>query len=96
MSDNSPDNLNGDTSRPPVFHEQEWNRIVADCKLSERQGQIVGYLMQSRTRGEIQQALNIRPSALRTHYDRARLRLQARDTMEMAMRIFETYRRLFG
>lgn len=83
-----------DPSRPPLFTLEEWRAIVRMLALSPRQAQIVGYLMQSKSRNEIQRALAITPSTFRTQYDRARARLSADDTMALAYRVFETFRTL--
>ncbi len=83
-----------DHTRPPLFTLEEWRAIVRTLALSPRQAQIVGYLMQSKTRSEIQRALAITPSTFRTQYDRARARLRAEDTMALAYRVFEAFRTL--
>ena len=83
-----------DQSRPPLFSLEEWRAIVRTLALSPRQAQIVGYLMQSKSRSEIQRELAITPSTFRTQYDRARARLSAEDTMALAYRVFETFRTL--
>ena len=90
---NTPDE--GDPSCPRCFTVDEWQATVRFLKLSPRQAQIVGYLMQSMSRETIQRILNITPSSFRTHYDRARAKLRAQDMMEMSVCVFVAFRNLF-
>lgn len=95
MASSDSDNLPSDPSCPRCFTAAEWRRIVADVRLSPKQSQIAGYLMQSKSRHEIQRILGMRPSTFRTHYDRARAKLLAEDTPGMFVRLFEVFRELF-
>ncbi|HEY4310199.1 MAG TPA: hypothetical protein VGN12_12180 [Pirellulales bacterium] len=85
-----------DASRPPLFSFNEWRQVVHVLKLSKRQAEIVGYLMQSQTRSSIQRILKIKPSTFRTQYDRARARLGASDKMAISYRVFEVFRQIHG
>jgi len=91
-----PNNNDNEPWRPTLFSSEEWGSIVSHLKLSPRQAQIVGFLLQSVSRESIRRLLGITGAALRTHYDRARARLKAEDQMQIAMRVFKAFRDLYG
>lgn len=82
----------GEPWLPPLFGNEEWREIVAALSLSPRQAQIVGLLIQGRKDKEIGAALSISKSTVRTHLIETKARLAADDRMELAYRVFWTFR----
>jgi DNA-binding CsgD family transcriptional regulator len=78
--------------RPPLFCPEEWCEMVSLSNLSPRQAQVVGLVMQSRQDKEIITALDISPSTVRTHLKEAKARLDARDRVGLAYRMFWQFR----
>lgn len=78
--------------RPPVFGPEEWRELIECCGLSPRQSQIVGLVMQSQQDKEIITALKISHSTCRTHLCEAKARLEARDRVGLAYRLFWNFR----
>ena len=83
-----------DTTRPPLFTDEEWRLIVASLMLSPRQAETVGLLMQSKTDKEIASSLGIAKRTVRTHLEESKFRLNAIDRVGLACRVFEGFRRL--
>jgi DNA-binding CsgD family transcriptional regulator len=78
--------------RPPLFCPEEWCEIVTLADLSPRQAQVVGLVMQSQQDKEIIAALNISQSTLRAHIKEAKVRLEAKDRVGLAYRMFWKFR----
>jgi DNA-binding CsgD family transcriptional regulator len=78
--------------RPPLFCPEEWDEIVALSDLSPRQAQVVGLVMQSRQDKEIITALDISHATIRSHIKEAKARLDARDRVGLAYRMFWKFR----
>jgi len=84
----------GEPWLPPLFSNEEWREIVAALSLSPRQAQIVGLLIQGRKDKEIGAALAISKSTVRTHLIETKARMAAEDRMELAYRVFWTFREI--
>jgi DNA-binding NarL/FixJ family response regulator len=82
----------GEPWLPPLFSNEEWREIVAALSLSPRQAQIVGLLIQGRKDKEIGAALAISKSTVRTHLIETKARMAAEDRVELAYRVFWTFR----
>lgn len=82
----------GEPWLPPLFSNEEWREIIDALSLSPRQAQIVGLLIQGRKDKEIGAALSISKSTVRTHLIETKARLAADDRMELAYRVFWTFR----
>lgn len=77
---------------PAIFSPEEWRELIDACGLSPRQAEIVGLLMQSWPCREIISTLGISESTFRTQLDRAKVRLAARDRVELIYRVFWRFR----
>lgn len=77
---------------PPLFGPEEWRALIECCGLSPRQAQVVGLVMQSQQDKEIITALTISHSTCRTHLCEAKARLDARDRVGLAYRLFWNFR----
>lgn len=77
---------------PAIFSTVEWHELIDASGLSPRQAEIVGLLMQSRPCREIIATLGISESTFRTQLDRAKVRLAARDRVELIYRLFWIFR----
>ncbi len=82
----------GEPWLPPLFSTEEWREIIDALSISPRQAQIVGLLIQGRKDKEIGAALSISKSTVRTHLIETKARLAAEDRMELAYRVFWTFR----
>jgi len=94
MADRGRTAVHNDSSRPPIFSPDEWNKIVRKLSLSPRQGEVVGLVMQSKTDVEIGIALQVGKSTIRKHIRASMTRLGTDDRMGLAYRVFTTFRQI--
>jgi ATP/maltotriose-dependent transcriptional regulator MalT len=83
-----------DPSCPPLFSGEEWGEIVRYSRLSPRQAEVVGLVIQSHKDKEIAALLDISPATVRTHICLTKDRLLAEDRVGLAYRVFWTYRHI--
>jgi DNA-binding NarL/FixJ family response regulator len=83
-----------DPSVPPLFSREEWHGIIHCSRLSPRQAEVVGLVIQSHKDKEIAALLDISPATVRTHIRETKSRLAADDRVGLAYRVFWTFRHL--
>ncbi|HVU87578.1 MAG TPA: helix-turn-helix transcriptional regulator [Pirellulales bacterium] len=79
---------------PPLFSQDEWDAIVHALRLSPRQAEIVGLVLQCRTDKEIAAALNIEHCTVRTHMEECKSRLAAKGRISIVCQTFWVFRHI--
>jgi hypothetical protein len=70
-----------DSSRPPLFSADEWDRLVREVNFSPSHAQVVGRVMQGQCYEVIAEALSISDSVVRKHFSCAKQRLARKVTL---------------
>lgn len=78
--------------RPPLFDDEEWQRLVDSLSLTPRQAEVVALLLRGDSERQIAAKIGISPPTVRTHLQRVFAALEVPDRTMLVVEIFRRFR----